>query len=193
MMTSESAARHLLHLASAGDEPVPVTHMQLQKLAYYAQGWSLALRSAPLFASRIEAWPHGPVVKDLYRVFAPFRANAIDPGEGRAAQDASQIELRLLDSIWRGYGRFSASYLRELTHAEAPWLDARRGLSDDAPSNAEITHESLRTFFQGLDSRACARFGFTRDDLDHAIAEARSGPCVPWSDFKQGLSGAMAD
>ncbi|MBX3362731.1 MAG: hypothetical protein KF705_15010 [Phycisphaeraceae bacterium] len=48
MMTSESAARHLLHLASAGDEPVPVTHMQLQKLAYYAQGWSLALRAAPL-------------------------------------------------------------------------------------------------------------------------------------------------
>ncbi|MBX3368039.1 MAG: SocA family protein [Phycisphaeraceae bacterium] len=193
MMTSESAARHLLHLASAGDEPVPVTHMQLQKLAYYAQGWSLALRAAPLFASRIEAWPHGPVVTDLYRVFAPFRASAIDPAEGRGAHNAAEGEIRLLESIWRGYGRFSGSYLRELTHAEAPWLDARRGLSEDAPSNAEITHESLRTFFQGLDSRACARFGITRKELDVAIADARSGTCIPWSDFKRGLSGAMAD
>lgn len=192
-MTSESAARHLLHLASAGDEPVPVTHMQLQKLVYYAQGWSLALRSMPLFASRIEAWPHGPVVKDLYRVFAPARARSIDPIEGCAAQDASNGELQLLDSIWRGYGRFSASYLRELTHAEAPWLDARRGLPDDAPSSVEITHESMRTYFQGLDSRACARFGITRKELDLAIAGARTGPCIPWSDFKQGLSGAMAD
>lgn len=193
MMTSESAARHLLHLASAGDEPVPVTHMQLQKLAYYAQGWSLALRAAPLFASRIEAWPHGPVVKDLYRVFAPCRARPVDPAEGHAAQDASEIELRLLESIWRGYGRFSASYLRELTHAEAPWLEARRGLQDEAPSSVEITHESMRTYFQGLDRSACARFGMTREELDLAIAEARSGPCIPWSDFKQGLSGAMAD
>lgn len=193
MMTSESAARHLLHLASAGDEPVPVTHMQLQKLAYYAQGWSLALRSTPLFASRIEAWPHGPVVKDLYRVFAPCRARPIDPTESHAAQDATDSELRLLDSIWRGYGRFSASYLRELTHAETPWLDARRGLPDDAPSGIEITHESMRAYFQGLDSRACARFGITRNELERAIAEARSGACIPWGAFKQGLSRAMAD
>lgn len=193
MLTAESVARHMLHLASQGDEPVPLTHMQLQKLAYYAQGWSLALRDAPLFASRIEAWPHGPVVKDLYRTFAGYRARPIDPIEARDAQGANDADLRLLDSIWRGYGRYSASYLRELTHAESPWLDARRGLPDDAPSDTEITTDSMRDFFRSRDKEACARLGITRAELDRAITEARTGPCIPWDTFKQGLSRAVAD
>jgi uncharacterized phage-associated protein len=193
MMTSESVARHILYLASQGDEPVPLTHMQLQKLAYYAQGWSLALRGTPLYSSRIEAWPHGPVVKDLYRIFAGYRARPIDPIEGREANGADDADLRLLDSIWRGYGRFSASYLRELTHAESPWLDARHGLPDDAPGDTEITTDSMRDFFRSRDKEACARLGITRAELDLAITEARTGPCIPWDTFKQGLSRAVAD
>lgn len=193
MLTSEGVARHILFMASRGDEPVPLTHMQLQKLAYYAQGWSLALRDVPLFASRIEAWPHGPVVKDIFRIFTGYRARPIDPTEAREAQGANDADLRLLDSIWRGYGRYSASYLRELTHAEAPWLDARVALPDEAASDAEITHDSMRSYFRARDAEACARLGISRAELDLAITEARTGRCIPWDTFKQGLSRAVAD
>ena len=43
-----------------------MTTLKLQKLVYYAQAWSLSLDKTPLFDEKIEAWPNGPVVKDLY-------------------------------------------------------------------------------------------------------------------------------
>lgn len=44
----------------------PISAMKLQKLAYYAQAWSLVWDDAPLFSERIEAWANGPVCPDLY-------------------------------------------------------------------------------------------------------------------------------
>ena len=45
-----------------------VTHKKLQKLCYYSQAWHCALYDGtPLFAERIEAWVHGPVIPELYR------------------------------------------------------------------------------------------------------------------------------
>ena len=39
--------------------------IQMHKLLYYAQAWSLAWDGAPLFEDRIEAWKNGPVVPSL--------------------------------------------------------------------------------------------------------------------------------
>jgi uncharacterized phage-associated protein len=47
---------------TAGDS---ISNLKLQKLCYYAQAWSLALRGKPLFPERIEAWAQGPVVPEL--------------------------------------------------------------------------------------------------------------------------------
>ncbi len=43
-----------------------ITQLKLQKLMYIAQGIHLALYDAPLFKEEIEAWQHGPVVRELY-------------------------------------------------------------------------------------------------------------------------------
>src|SRR6476660_4904178 len=48
----EAIAKYLLTLAETEDEPDPLTHLRLQKLMYYVQGWSLALRKRPAFAGR---------------------------------------------------------------------------------------------------------------------------------------------
>lgn len=39
-----------------------ISNMKLQKPAYYAQGFHLALFDTALFDERVEAWDHGPVV-----------------------------------------------------------------------------------------------------------------------------------
>jgi uncharacterized phage-associated protein len=49
-------------------EQGPVTHMKLQKLVYYCQGWHLAWDEKPLFDEPIEAWANGPVCPALYEV-----------------------------------------------------------------------------------------------------------------------------
>ena len=58
-----------------------ITHLKLQKLLYYAQGISLAIHDKPLFRENIVAWPHGPVVKEVYDIFCKYGRNFIDISE----------------------------------------------------------------------------------------------------------------
>ncbi|OQY42717.1 MAG: hypothetical protein B6240_13665 [Desulfobacteraceae bacterium 4572_87] len=46
-----------------------ISNLKLQKLVYYAQGFYLALYDEPLFNEPIEAWTHGPVIRELYRSY----------------------------------------------------------------------------------------------------------------------------
>ena len=43
-----------------------LTHLKIQKLLYYADGINLAITGKPLFEDKIYAWPHGPVIKNVY-------------------------------------------------------------------------------------------------------------------------------
>ena len=60
-------ARYFLALTDPDDNDV--SNLKLQKLCYYAQGLCSAMRGAPLFVDRIEAWDHGPVVPTLYHEY----------------------------------------------------------------------------------------------------------------------------
>ena len=48
-----------------------ITHLKLQKLIYYARGISLGMYGKPLFLEKIEAWQHGPVVREVYNFYCP--------------------------------------------------------------------------------------------------------------------------
>ena len=43
--------------------------LKLYKLVYLAHAWHLGNGRGPLFPEDVEAWPHGPVVRDLYIEF----------------------------------------------------------------------------------------------------------------------------
>lgn len=129
-------------LSEHGD---PVTNLKLQKLLYYAQGWNLALCGEPLFAERIEAWVHGPAVPPIYGEFKKWEWKPIDPPKDEVKLD--ETIAAYLNEIIDAYGGFGSYELERLSHSEAPWIEARAGLPPDAPSNAIITHESLKTFF----------------------------------------------
>jgi uncharacterized phage-associated protein len=178
-ITAESVARYIIFLSSRDSEPLPITHMQLQKLLYYIQGWSLGLHAEPAFVGRMEAWQHGPVVTDVYSRFADFRAEAIKPSEGRDIDAITPRERRHIDAVWNTYNGFSASRLREMTHRERPWLDARRGLRVSDQGHAEITHESLREYFADQARRAPRIPGLSPDELRESREQARRGEVMP--------------
>jgi uncharacterized phage-associated protein len=126
----------------------PVTAMKLQKLVYYAQAWSLVWEERPLFPERIEAWANGPVVPDLYFAHkGEFTVVAEPKGnpENLAAEDRETI-----DAVLKHYGVKSAAWLSDLTHREAPWKDARRGIPDGVRSNAEITLGAMADYYGNL-------------------------------------------
>ncbi len=118
-----------------------ITHLKLQKLCYYAQGFHLALYDTPFFDDEIRAWDHGPVVPALYRAFRDRGADPIpstDPAV--AAQPFDTRDRQLLDDVWTEYGQFSAWKLRALTHSEPPWKDAH--------PDGIITQEAMKKFFK---------------------------------------------
>jgi len=129
---------------SASDDGELLSNLKVQKLAYYAQGFSLALSDRPLFSEGIEAWDHGPVVPALYHRFKRFGSGAIEiPNDFRADEVFSNDECSLLNDVYLSYGQYTAWKLRNLTHDEAPWRDAyARG------SGSPITLESMKTYFR---------------------------------------------
>lgn len=124
-----------------------MTHLKLQKLLYYAQGWHLALKDAPLFADRIEAWQHGPVCPVVWTRFRESGWNPIPPEvcQTDSEQDLQPETFSFLGEVWDAYGQFTAKRLEEMTHEEPPWKDA---WNSDLNGKAEIPHEALRNFFQ---------------------------------------------
>lgn len=111
---------------------VAVTHLALQKIVYFCHVWSLIELEQPLIRQRFEAWEHGPVLQYLYREFkglgsSPVRGRArqLNPRNGQrevVAYDLAEPTRGLLTKVVAIYSRFSASTLRELSHAPGgPW------------------------------------------------------------------------
>jgi uncharacterized phage-associated protein len=151
MADAIDVAKFLIQLAGAEDEPDQLSHLRLQKLLYYSQGWSLALRKRPLFEDRIEAWAHGPVVPSVYPVFASHGNGFIPADDLELSEDAlDKDEQELIESVWNAYKPFSALSLREMTHKESPWREARGTCRPFDRCSREITQYSMKKYFKSI-------------------------------------------
>ncbi len=140
-MASKDVANYLLYLSKPEDGDI-ISHLKLQKLLYYCQGFALALHGAPLFDDTIQAWGHGPVVPDLYKEYVQHGDQPIPPEPAFDPDALSPPQRDLIDEVYEVYGQFSAWKLRNLTHQEPPWIEAyAKG------QNSEITQESMQRYF----------------------------------------------
>ena len=130
-----------IHRALFDESPSP---MKLQKLCYYAQGYSLA-EGKTLFTDDFQAWQHGPVVPDLYQRYKDLKWRPIAVEAESPKIDPAVAEH--LESIVAAYGRYDGAALSTMTHRETPWAAARGDLPETANSEAIITKESMRSFF----------------------------------------------
>lgn len=123
-----------------------ISNLKLQKLVYYAQGFSLALLDRPLFGEPIEAWMHGPVVPALYRKYREYGNQALPVPVDVDFERFTDDERNLLDEVYNVYGQFSAWKLRNMTHDDGPW---KQTYVDGAPSEV-IQPEAMKRFFDTL-------------------------------------------
>ncbi|MEE1379662.1 MAG: DUF4065 domain-containing protein [Clostridia bacterium] len=105
-----------------------ITHLKLQKLLYYAQGISLGMFDKPIFSENIEAWPHGPVVKEVYSVYNTFGRNNIDIEMDKEKEEIiKKIEddrevSEALNLAYDNFAIYTAWQLRQMTHEDnTPW------------------------------------------------------------------------
>lgn len=149
----------------AGRAARHLTHMQLQKLVYIANGWNLAINNAPLTTDIPSAWDYGPVYKDMFDalrrygsnpVTQPIRAGDFGVGVFMQGPDAagvvqaalSQREMDVIERVFNDYGQFHAYSLSALTHqAGTPWDQVYRG---GAGKLLPIDNERVRNHFIDL-------------------------------------------
>ena len=120
--------------------------MKLHKLLYYCQAWHLVWEETTLFDADIEAWRDGPVVREIFdKHRGQFMLEKLEgPGD---PDDMENFEHESIDIVLATYGGISAHDLSERTHAEAPWIDARRGNLANDRSSRVISPFAMREYY----------------------------------------------
>jgi uncharacterized phage-associated protein len=127
----------------------PVSTWKLQKLCYYAQAWHYTWTEKPLFAERFEAWVNGPVCPDLFNRHKGQFAICADDVKGDSSK-LTDDEKDSVNVVLRDYGGMEPYALRELTHSEDPWKNARGGLKENEKCTTEITPEAMGLYYGSL-------------------------------------------
>lgn len=123
---------------------------KLQKLCYYAQAWHLAWTGDALFSEDFEAWANDPVCPELFREHKGKFVIAESELATGSADTLSEDEKESVDIVLKGYGDREPYDLREQSHSEPPWKDARRGAPDGTKSNALISKSSIGEYYGSL-------------------------------------------
>ncbi|MDR1313971.1 MAG: DUF4065 domain-containing protein [Deltaproteobacteria bacterium] len=156
--------------------PSKLTHLKIQKMLYFAQGWHLAYFNVPLFEDPIEAWKYGPVVRPVYRALSsrPKNENITDTIEGYVLQGTDYQPLGIpemsfrdenlkdfMQSIWNSYSERNAWELVAMSHAKgSPW-DTVANAYENAVANEKtawysdyydlvIPVELMRSYFKSF-------------------------------------------
>ena len=128
-----------------------VTPLMLQKLLYFIQGVSYALNAKPMFTENCQAWVHGPVYPEVYDIFRDFKYNPIEDARFvifECAEDVlTEEECRTIDLVVNTFGEYGGKVLERITHEEMPWKLARKGYTDNIPSNETITMENIEEYY----------------------------------------------
>lgn len=116
-----------------------MTNMKLNKLLYYAQCLHLGLYDEPLFDEEIQAWIHGPVCTKVYSAYKQYVADPLPVPSAEeltaiAEENIAEENIEIVQEVWMFLGDRRASELRNMSHAEKPWLNARGDIPNDCPS-----------------------------------------------------------
>lgn len=155
---SLAVANEVLRVAKS--KKLGLTLMQLLKLVYLAQGWSLALLKKPIVEDDVEAWQYGPVYPRVYREFNRYGPNRIgkyaenDFSGLQYSSDFDDNDLIVIKSVVNSYGHLHAFKLSELTHQPGtPWNII---YNDEGPYSV-IPTDLIRDHFISLKRRRDAR------------------------------------
>lgn len=123
---------------------------KLQKLCFYSQAWSLAWTEKPIFNEDFQAWSNGPVCPELFQLHKGKFAISNKEFEFGNPDILNDDQRETIDIIIKDYGDMEPYDLREQTHSEAPWKEARAGLPDGVPCTNIITKESMGEYYGSL-------------------------------------------
>lgn len=111
-------------IGCANDRGCFMNITKLQKLLYIAYGMYLAVNGKRLTYEHPEAWPYGPVFKDVRQKFlnCNFDNVTVDTSIFGGDMELQQNIYQLVKSVLDTFGDWSASSLTEWSHQDgSPW------------------------------------------------------------------------
>ena len=128
------------------------TPLQILKLIYFAQGWVLARTDDPLIDQPIEAWKHGPVVRDVYNEVRTYGDGPITSFIDAHSADFDSREEFYMREAYRVYGGLGGYQMIHVTHKDgSPW---RETWEDRKTNHDVIENDLIKEFFRKKDERA---------------------------------------
>lgn len=135
-----------------------ISNMKLQKLIFYTEVVFMAVTNKSLFEENYEAWKHGPVLPSVYHEFKKYsllRSNIPYTRESKDTElNLSSEYVELIDKVIEVFGKHNEDALRNSSHNEQPYKVARRGVPEDASSNAIMEKTQLKKFYRAKLSKA---------------------------------------
>lgn len=140
------------------------TPLALQKLVYFAHGWSLAF-DKPLLGELPAVFEYGPIYSSLYNAHRGFRnVPLLSPTPIPHAitcpimPDTDAFGHGVIDQIVTTHGGLTDIQLSNLAHAEgSPWHDERNSYAIACPAGTVIPEWRLTRHFKHLKAEAEAK------------------------------------
>lgn len=146
-MDAKTVANYMLYIMGGAFDDL--TNMKINKLLYFAQGYFLKKYGKALFDDKIEAWDHGPVVPTVYNAYKTYGDKPIQCYDADLASRVSPEAEEILFDVARKYGRYTASTLRNKTHASGtPWAQVYQ----KGQNHIEIPIQVIRDYFADANS-----------------------------------------
>lgn len=132
-----------------------VTNLSLQKLLYYVKAFGYVFCGKDLLQEECEAWVHGPVFPAIYEKYKTFGREVIrsDAGGLDFEHLLTEEEQKVIDYVLQCFGIYNGCVLRELTHHERPWQEAREGLGDMERCTNIIKDIDIEQYFTEMDRK----------------------------------------
>lgn len=147
---NNSAEKIALYIICSGRE---ITNLLLQKVLYYVKGISKLFVGKSIIPEPCEAWKFGPVFPTVYEKYKGFgkQEMTINVSCDYANDLLSEDEKKVTDFVLNTFGIYNAWFLKELTHFEEPWLNARNGLDENDASKNVMDDDLIMDYFERMD------------------------------------------
>lgn len=131
------------------DSLYEITNLSLQKLLYYFKALGLVFFKEDILKEQCEAWVHGPVFVKIYEKYKSFGREPIRNEYQEIEFDKllTEDEINLCNYVLENFAIYNGNILREFTHRERPWIEAREGLGETERCTNIIMDSCIETYF----------------------------------------------
>lgn len=146
------------------EHDIDLDQLQLNKLCYLVNGFTLRERDEPAFYNDVEAWKYGPVVPEVYKMYRVYGDKPItkldicrtplDDSEAVRARQEDLISIigdeiaSISSGVLKAYGQCTGGQLILMTHSKnTPWKKAYK-----PGRNNVIPTKEIKQFYRNLDA-----------------------------------------